>query len=123
MTPDTITFWNTGLPLIIAAVLGWTVPRFISPAETRSHRKVAIAMAASILVIILLCAGLYAALQPDKFAKAAEMGGLFLAIEIAIRGSILFAFAWAPFLLWTWLSLAQRVEHWRGKDIAAKGDR
>lgn len=120
MTTDPITFWNTGLPLTVAGALGWAVPRFISPPETRSHRKVAIAIAASVLVIILLCAGLYAALQPDKFAKAAEMGGLFLAIEIAVRGSILFAIAWVPILLWTWLSLSQRVEHWRGKDMAAR---
>lgn len=120
MTPDTITLWNTSVPLTIAGALGWAVPRIISPPDTRSHGKVAIAVGASTLVIILLCAGLYAALQPDKFARAAEMGGLILAIELALRGSILFALAWVPVLLWTWLSLAQRVEAWRGKDMAAR---
>ncbi|MEM7630431.1 MAG: hypothetical protein AAF227_00215 [Pseudomonadota bacterium] len=118
MTPDTITLWNTGLPLTIAGALGWAVPRFISPSRTRSHRKVAIAVAASVPIIVLLCAHLFAVLQLDKFAQAAEMGGLFLAIEIAVRGSALFALAWVPVLLWTWLNLAQRVEHWRGKDMA-----
>ncbi|WP_415922175.1 hypothetical protein [Tateyamaria sp. SN6-1] len=120
MTADSITFWNTGVPLTVAGALGWAVPRFISPARTRSHWRVAIAVAASTLVIIMLCATLYAMLQPEKFARAADMGGLFLAIEIAVRGSILFAFAWAPILLWTWLGLAQRVEYWRGKDMAAR---
>ena len=122
MTTDTITLWNTGLPLLIAGALGWIVPRFISPPDTRSHRKVAIAIGASAIVLILVSADLFAALQPDKFARAAEMGGLFLAIEIAIRGSLLFAVAWAPIMLLCWLNLAQRVEHWRGKDMAEKAN-
>lgn len=120
MTPDSITLWNTGLPLTIAGALGWLVPRFIAPSHTRSHKKVAIAVAASAVVLIFVSAGLFAALQSDKFASAAEMGGLFLAIEIAVRGSILFAVAWIPILLLCWLNLAQRVEHLRGKDMAER---
>ncbi|WP_299607556.1 hypothetical protein [uncultured Tateyamaria sp.] len=120
MTPDTITLWNTGLPLGIAGALGWLVPRFIAPSDTRSHKKVAIAMAASAIVLILVSAGLFAALQPGKFARTAETGGLFLAIEIAVRGSLLFAVAWVPIMLMCWLNMAQRVEVWRGKDLAEK---
>lgn len=118
MTSDTITLWNTGVPLTIAGALGWAVPRFISPSRTRSHGTVAIAVGASALVLVLVSAALFAALQPGKFADAAEMGGLLLAIEIAVRGSILFAVAWAPIMLLSWFNLAQRVEHWRGKDMA-----
>lgn len=123
MTTHTITLWNTGLPLLIAGALGWVVPRFISPPQTRSHRKVAIAMAVSALVLIFISAGLFAALQPGKFAMAANTGGLFLTIEIALRGSILFAVAWVPILLLNWFNMAQRVEQWRGKDMAAGDSR
>lgn len=118
---NTITLWNTGLPLLIAGALGWVVPRFISPPKTRSHAKVAIAVAVSALVLVLLSAALFAATQPGKFARAAEMGGLFLAIEIAVRGSILFAVAWVPILLLCWFNMAQRVEYWRGRDMANGG--
>lgn len=120
MTTDGITLWNTGLPLAISGALAWFMPRFIAPPETRSHQKVAIAIAASAIALILVSAGLFAALQPDKFARAADMGGLFLAIEIAIRGSLLFAIAWVPVMLMCWLNMAQRVEHWRGKDMAER---
>ncbi|MEO0669397.1 MAG: hypothetical protein AAFZ99_15915 [Pseudomonadota bacterium] len=119
---DTITLWNTGLPLTVAGALGWVVPRFISPPETRSHGKVAIAIGASAIVLILISAGLFAVVDLAKFARAAEMGGLLLAIEIALRGSILFAVAWVPMLLLCWFNMAQRVEYWRGRDMAARGE-
>ena len=119
---DTITLWNTALPLTIAGALGWVVPRFISPPETRSHGKVAIAIGASAIVLILISAGLFAVVDLAKFARAAEMGGLLLAIEIALRGSILFAVAWVPMLLLCWFNMAQRVEYWRGRDKAARGE-
>ncbi|MEM6760763.1 MAG: hypothetical protein AAF601_14905 [Pseudomonadota bacterium] len=118
MSAATITFWNTGLPLILAGALAWMMPRYIAPSETRSHTKVTIAVAASVIVLIFASAALFAAVEPAKFARAADMGGLFLAIEIAVRGSLLFAFAWAPVLLLNWLSMAQRVEAWRGHDMA-----
>ena len=121
MSSNTITLWNTGLPLLIAGASAWVLPRFIAPSRTRSHKKVAIAVGVSALVLIFVSAGLFAALQPGKFAMAADGGGLMLAIEIAVRGSILFAVAWVPILLLNWLSLAQRVEMWRGKDMA-RGD-
>ncbi len=121
MATDSITFWNTGVPLIAAGALGWLVPRFISPPDTRSHKRVAIAVLASALVLVFLSAAMFAALQPAKFASAAEMGGLFLGIEIAVRGSILFAIAWVPILLLFWFNRAQRVEMLRGKDMAAGG--
>ncbi|MEO0632823.1 MAG: hypothetical protein AAFY52_01655 [Pseudomonadota bacterium] len=114
----TITFWNTALPLILAGVLAWVMPRFIAPFDTRSHWKVAVAVGASVVVLIFASAALFAATEPEKFARAADMGGLFLAIEIAVRGSLLFAFAWVPVLLLNWLSMAQRVEAWRGRDLA-----
>ena len=122
MTTDTITLWNTALPLTVAGVLGWVVPRFISPRETRSHGKGAIAIGASGSVLSLISAGLFAVVDLAKFARAAEMGGLFLAIEIAVRGSILFAVAWVPMMLLCWFNLAQRVEYWRGRDMAARGE-
>ena len=121
MSSNTITLWNTGLPLLIAGGMAWVLPRFIAPSQTRSHRKVAVAVGVSALLLVFISAGLFAALQPDKFAMAANTGGLFLAIEIAVRGSILFAVAWMPILLLNWLNLAQRVEHWRGKDMARGG--
>ncbi|MEL6887633.1 MAG: hypothetical protein AAFO86_02885, partial [Pseudomonadota bacterium] len=117
-----ITLWNTGLPLTVAGALGWVMPRFISPPETRSHGKVAIAIGASAIVLILISAGLFALVDLAKSARAVEMGGLLLAIEIALRGSILFAVAWVPMLLLCWFNLAQRVEHWRGRDMAARGE-
>ena len=122
MTTDTITFWNTVLPLTIAGALGWVVPRFVSPARTRSHVFVAVAVMASVVVLIFASAALFAATEPAKFARAAEIGGLWLSIEIVLRGSLLFAFAWRPVLLLSWLGMAQRVEAWRGHDMA-KGDR
>ena len=122
MSSDTITLWNTALPLTIAGALGWVVPRFISPPETRSHGKVAIAIGASAIVLLLISAGLFAVVDLAKFARAAEMGGLLLAIEIALRGSILFAVAWVPMLLLCWFNMAQRVEYWRGRDMAARGE-
>lgn len=120
MTRDTITLWNTGLPLGIAGALGWFMPRFIAPSDTRSHKKVAIAMAASAIVLILVFAGLFAVFQSSNFVRTAETGDLFLAIEIAIRGSLLFAVVWVPIMLMCWLNIVQRFEAWRGKGMAER---
>ncbi|WP_299727753.1 hypothetical protein [uncultured Tateyamaria sp.] len=113
--------WNTGLPLVILGVLGWVVPRMLVPEDTRSHKRVALGVLAAVVALIAIAALVLVAFDIPSYRTALAMGGAVLTGEIALRGSALFAIAWAPMLLLAWFNMAQRVEALRGEDMA-RGD-
>lgn len=118
MITDAITFRNTGLPLIILGVLGWFLPRMLVPDDTRSHRSVALAVICAALLLFAISAIVIVAFDFGSYVHAFDMGGPFLVAEIAVINSALFALAWVPMVLLSWFNMAQRVEFWRGKDLA-----
>ncbi len=120
---ETPTIWNTGLPLLVLGALGWVVPRLLVSDMTRSHMAVAIAVICAVLFLVAFSALVLVALDVGAYQRALQMGGPLLVAEIALRNSLLFAVSWAPMLLLSWFNMAQRVERWRGRDLASEGDR
>jgi len=119
---ETPTIWNTGLPLLVLGALGWVVPRLLVSEMTRSHMAVTAAIICAVLFLVALSALVLVALDVGAYQRALQMGGPLLMAEIALRNSFLFAVSWGPMLLLSWFNMAQRVEHWRGKDLASEGD-
>ncbi len=119
---ETPNIWNTGLPLVILGVLGWALPRMLVPEDTRSHRRVGLGVLGAVVTLIGAAALVLVAFDHAAYRSPMEVGGMLLVAEIALRSSVLFAFAWVPMLLLSWFNMAQRVEMLRGQDMA-RGDR
>ncbi|WP_299685494.1 hypothetical protein [uncultured Tateyamaria sp.] len=122
MHTDTITFWNTGVPLIILGVLGWVLPRMLVADDTRSHWSVCIAVLCAAILLVAASAAVLVAFDFGSYVHALDMGGAILVAEIALINAALFAVAWVPMLLLSWFNMAQRVEHWRGRDLSMEKD-
>lgn len=120
---ETPTIWNTGVPLLILGILGWVIPRILVTEATRSHVAVAVAVLCAVALLIAISALVLVAFDFTAYRQALQMGGVVLVAEIALRSSILFAVAWVPMVLLSWFNMAQRVEMWRGKDMASEADR
>ena len=122
MMPETVTFWNTGVPLILMGVLGWILPRLLVPDDTRSHLAVSAAVLCGALLLVAISGAVLVAFDFGSYVHALDMGGVLLVAEIALINAALFAVAWVPMLLLSWFNMAQRVERWRGRDMSAEGE-
>ena len=118
-----ITFFNTGLPLIVLAALAIVVPLVMVPRGTRRQWEVAVAIWASAGMVLLAGAVVFALIYAlggigvaEAFGDAPLATGLFF-----LRLSGAAAVAWVPVLLLTWLGLAQLVEKRKGRDKAQEG--
>ncbi|MAQ85270.1 MAG: hypothetical protein CMH12_18765 [Maritimibacter sp.] len=118
-----ITFFNTGLPLIVLAALAIVVPLVMVPRGTRRQWEVAVAIWASAGMVLLAGAVVFAVIYAlggigvaEAFGDAPFATGLFF-----LRLSGTAAVAWVPVLLLTWLGLAQLVEKRKGRDKAQEG--
>ncbi len=115
---EPIGWLNTGLPLAILAMLAVVLPNILVPAQTRSQRELAVGIAASAALLLVVgevvFALIYAVRGIDVWAAIAEAplatGGFFLKL------SALAAMLWGPLLALMWLGLAQGVEKRRGED-------
>lgn len=119
MTGEPFTVLNTGLPFVVLAALGVILPRLLLPRQTRSHRVLALVILTSGLLLFalgILGAALLKALGGADISGAmqASVAGTFLSLA---KSSTLGIIAWGPFLAWSMLSLAQKIEERRGDDM------
>ncbi|WP_146049987.1 hypothetical protein [Roseovarius confluentis] len=117
MNDTSVTLMNTGLPLLIIGGFAALLPWLFTPRETRSHGRVLVSVVASAGLMLGLSAVVFA-----LFDKRSLLGGQTLAGQGAVawmylRTSLAAVVVWGPVLVFIWLSLAQRVERLRDRDI------
>jgi len=109
--PDTLTLWNSILPLIALCGSVVLLPGWFAGKGNLSARVLgwAVAKTAAVTFVLgaVLLAGLYAAINPGAYAMLLaaplERVGFFLG------RSALFAMLWGPLLGFVWLVQAQEV--------------
>lgn len=119
MNADPVTLINTGLPLVVLAVLGLVIPRFLLPRETRSHRVLWGTLGLSATVLLVICLVGAAAM---KMMGSADLAGAFAAspwgtLISLMKTSVLGTLAWTPFLAFSALSLGQKIEARKEEDL------
>ena len=108
---DTLTLWNSILPLALLCGSVVLLPGWFAGQGNLSHRVLgwAVAKTATVSFVLgaLMLAGLYAAINPGAYAMLltapVERAGFFLG------RSALFAMLWGPLLGFVWLVKAQEV--------------
>ncbi|WP_127746993.1 hypothetical protein [Parasedimentitalea marina] len=120
MNDTQVTLFNTGLPMMVIGILAVVVPRLLVQKATRSHLVVAIGMILACVTMAVLSAGVFFLFDNRSYETLIGAGGYVLALEFLIEASWKAVILWAPLILLTWLSLAQRVERLRGQDLAER---
>ena len=120
MNETTIDFWNTGLPLALIAGAAVLLPFVLIPWRTRSHRRVAVGILVSAVLMIGVSAGVSALFDKRGIAAGVEIMGLWPFVWFMIVSSLKSALLWVPVLGLFWFNAAQRVERLRGEDMARK---
>lgn len=111
------------VPAVVLMGLAVLLPRGLTPWATRSHRRVALGIGLSALVLWLGGAALFAELYAQHGAElgqalAVDAGGTIgYLLSVSARAAIL----WAPLLVVWWYVGAQRVEKLKGEDIMREG--
>ena len=115
---------NTGIPLAMLAAGAVVLPWVIAPKGTLSQRRLALAVAITAAVLIVLGAGIFAAvyaLAGVAVSDALAVGPLTV-LEFFLRLSLKAALFWGPVLALAWYVMAQGVERRRGEDIARRSE-
>lgn len=109
---------SVALPVICLGLAALILPRVLTPMDTRSHRRLAVSILVSALLLLLIGAALMAALyhnggQPvgAVLTQAPAVGALFF-----LKRSAMAALVWGPVLALNWIGLAQRIEMLKSRD-------
>lgn len=111
------------IPAVVLMGLAVLLPRGLTPWATRSHRRLALGIGLSALVLWFGGAVLFAELYARHGAElgqalAVDAGGTIgFLLGVSARAAIL----WAPLLVIWWYVGAQRVEKLKGEDIMREG--
>lgn len=110
---------NTGLPLLILAVLALVLPRLFASRATRSQRSVSVSILISSICLLICGAAVFAGVYGYRGAGVgAALGEApFVTALFFLRLSAMAALLWGPVLALVWFGLAQGVEARRGEDI------
>ncbi len=117
--PDTLTLWNSILPLALLCAAVVLLPGWFAGKGNLSSRALgwAVAKTAAVTFVLgaVMLAGLYAAINPGAYAMLltapVERAGFFLG------RSALFAMLWGPLLAFVWLVQAQEVNRRVGLEM------
>ncbi len=122
---EPISLLNTGLPLLVLALLAIALPVLLVPKSTMRHWEVAVAVWASAGFLLLAGAAVFGVIYglggvgvKTAFAEAPLATSWFF-----LKLSGYAAVAWVPVLGLTWLTLAQRVERRKGEEALKRGDK
>ncbi len=113
---------NTGLPAAALALGAAALPRLIAgPSLSQRRLALAVALTAAVLLLLgaLIFAALYALAGAPLGAALAQDGAL--VAWVFLRLSAKAALLWGPVLALAWLVLAQGVERRRGEAIMREG--
>jgi hypothetical protein len=111
---------NTALPLTLIFGAAVALPRVLVSRAARSHRKVAVAIVATAVLVQVLTMAMFGWLYSGR---GADVWGALIQAPVATALyffdlSKMAVLAWGPVLALVWLTMAHRVERLRGEDIA-----
>jgi hypothetical protein len=117
-----ITFFNTGIPVMLLALAAWVLPVMLGRGAGDQQALIKGIMASALVILAggaLIFAGLYSASGVPAFSSFADrpmaVSGYFARLSL-IAGII-----WGPVLALAWFVLAQGVERRKGEDRARRG--
>lgn len=121
-TFQTVSFLNTGVPLLVIAACAIALPLLLVPRATRSQRRVTVRMALCALLLTLISAGVFGYARLHGTELTTVVGSRWAAVPVLIwwmvLESLIGVIVWAPILALMWLVAAQRVERLKGEDMA-----
>lgn len=114
---------SVALPVCVLAALAFILPLVVTPASTRSQRRLMISVSLSSLALLVIGTVLMAVLYQ---AEGVDLVGAIAhspvdTIVFFVKRSGLAALIWGPLLALAWFNMAQKIEHLKGKDGIAIG--
>lgn len=121
MGGQNVTFLNTGLPVILLALVAWYAPLILGRSTT-SQRELARAVVTSALIVVVSGAVIFAVIYQ---AAGINVIGTLLDAPTVVGGyfarlSLFAGIVWAPVLALSWYVLAQDVERRLGEKKARR---
>jgi len=119
LTTEPVTLANTALPAVILGGIGYGLPHLLTPAGTRSHTRLIVALVKSAALTLLAAMAIFALLYDGAVPALLAAPGRTL---LTLAGpAALSAIIWLPLLLLSGYNRATRIEDLKGRDITTEG--